>query len=103
METDSVLVMQTKADIRYHQKEVWRWNNSLNLLKQKKKGKHYRQASSDLYHYLIEFYGATDGKRKWASHIRERNNEIVTMRNQRKYHQREMTRLKRMLALYLAH
>lgn len=100
MEPDPVFILQMEADIRHHSEQVAFWNMRLSCWYQRKRGKRYSEASKELYHGLIQFYGATEGKRIWASHLRKRKVEFDQIRQTAKHHRAECTRLKKALALY---
>ena len=100
MDTDAAVIAAMKADIRYHDDAYNRWNCALHARIAKKKTKDYKRRSSELYHYLIGYYGVTAGKQKWAAHIRRLNSELVHFRRLRKEHQQEAAKLRGALAVY---
>lgn len=100
MDTDAALILSMKADIRYHEDERYKYQWQLINAQRKKQGQDYKRKSSELYRYLIEYYGATTGKQKWAAHIRRLNAELVRLRRLREEHKQEAARLRGALALY---
>ena len=99
MDTDAQLIASMKLDIRYHDDAYNRWNNALHSRIRKKQSKDYKRRSSELYQYLIGYYGVTTGKQKWAAHIRRLNAEMVYFRRRRQHHREEANKLRGALAV----
>lgn len=100
MAIESAFVEQAKSDLEYHIAQVAKWRSRLYAKKRMKLNKGYSQGSRELWHSLIDFYGVTKGRQKWAEHLRARRQDLLKIERQIRWHQKERDQLKRVLRLY---
>lgn len=66
-------------------------------------GKRWAEGASGLFKSLIEYYGEVEGKRKWASIIRNKRMEAVNLRKKLTLARKELREAKSVLRLALRH
>jgi hypothetical protein len=96
---DKPFIQKMKVEVADKQRAVQRTYNRLRFFYEKKQKAEKTGLNAAFYQSLIEYYGATEGKQRWAAYIRstyqkqQRLRRDYNVAKQKACHAKEMLRL----------